>query len=207
MAIKLSHIGEPLVEGLANADLDRFYAKCELTHVPESDRGVATELKLAPWGDRAFDPVSRVDLGIRVGESLVTPVEIKLGLEGLSKRAIDERLVPWEASGHRDPRWKGSMMAILDRRYPGAHQGSTEPLKVIFHGRSMELTPDWIIVARREVIEAWRGNPPDFRSKVHFVEFEGWAMLVEEERFNSLVSSLLAINFYQEWVKPATIPR
>lgn len=203
MTIKLSHLGEPLVESLANADPDWFYALCFPEPVPVGVRKVATELKLAPWGGREFDPISRVDLGIWVGDSLVTPVEIKLGLEGLGRKSVADRLGSWERSRHGDPRWKGSMMAFLDRHYPEDYLPAgtqTEALKVIRDASEYELTKDWIVIARRKVVSKWEAEPAVFQ-QARLVVFEDLVESFGEARFNETVSGLLPGNFYQEWFR------
>lgn len=199
MAITLSHIGEPLVQAMAKADPDLFCKHCRLTRVQGLESEVETELKLEPWGKRSFDPVSKVDLGIRVGTDKVVPVEIKMGLKGLSARQVNDRLVPWQHSSHRDFRWKGSMMAVLDRRYPAAHEESKEPLRVSFAGQPMELMENWIIIARRRVVEAWGDPGPGFKQKVQRVIFDDWVEELGEKSFNKSVKTLMPVNFYRRW--------
>ena len=65
----------------------------------------------------------------------------------------------------------------------------------------MELTKDWVIVARRKVIEAWSPKRPAFQNKVHFVAFEDWAKDFGEENFDKEVTTLLPKNFYRRWVE------
>ena len=160
------------------------------------------ELKLAPWAGRAFDPVSKVDLGIRLGESSVVPVEIKLGRGGLGASAMGKMLKSWGESKHPDPRWSGSMMAILDRRFPeqAVPDGCRpEDLKAEVRGRSFTLEEEWIVIARQNVIARWQKAPP-FR-KARFVPFEVLARDLGAEDFNRIVTELLPANFYQEWIE------
>ncbi len=202
MAVKLTHIGERLVQAMAKADLDRFYKRCGLKRYAGADWEVEIELKLAPWAGRAFDPVSKVDLGIRLDESSVVPVEIKLGRGGLGTSAVGQLLKSWDQSKHPDPRWSGSMMAILDRRFPeqAVSVGSwPEDLRAEVGGRSFTLEEEWIVIARRNVIASWQKASP-FR-KARFVPFEDLARDLGVEDFNRIVTDLLPDNFYQEWIE------
>jgi hypothetical protein len=129
---------------------------------------------------------------------VATAFELKLGTTRLSKTRVDDEWLACCTSSHNDRRWKGNMMAILDRRFSLPVDGD---LTVELDGARHILTPTWFLVARRSTLSAWEGAGPAFSENVRRLAFED---VVDgfggREPFNALVAEILAIDFYREWV-------
>jgi hypothetical protein len=128
---------------------------------------------------------------------VATAFELKLGTTRLSKSRVDDEWLACCTSSHNDERWKGNMMAILDRRFSLPVDGD---LTVELDGARHVLTPTWFLVARRSTLSAWKSACPAFSENVRRLAFED---VVEgfggREPFNALVAEILAIDFYREW--------
>ncbi len=97
------------------------------------------------------------------------------------------------------------MMAILERKFKDvadAHDlvarvqdgASKDP-------KSFVLTREWFVVARRSIVTRWKLAPPTFSPYVKLLAFED---IVDafggKSAFNTLVKSLLDIDFYDAWL-------
>ena len=205
MVISLSHIGEAIFAKIAKQKPVEFLRWCELEEVADLDSGhrhglfVEPEASLCPFAGCGFDGASKVDVAVQVREDLAVAFELKLGETRLSAgRVNNEWLKPCERSRHGDGRWKGSMMAILDRNFPRVQP--EEELRVELRKEPIALHEDWFVVVRRRVKETWVTDCPQFR-RAKVLAFEG---LVDafggREPFNDLVRDLVACNdYYAEW--------
>src|SRR5437016_3222403 len=90
-------------------------------------------------------------------------------------------------------RWKGNMMAILDRRF-SPHV--PEELIVNVKGELLTLTRDWFVITRRQTLKAWKTSQPDFGEHVHFKAFED---VVDrcggQNAFNPMIREMLDFDF------------
>lgn len=111
-------------------------------------------------------------------------------------RVNEEWLIPCTTS-HGDYRWKGNVMAALERKFS---ETVGDELTVRIGDRFVPLTREWFIVARRETVIAWQGCMPAFTPFVRMIAFEDVVSAFGgEESFNQLVRSMLDVNFYREW--------
>lgn len=208
MPVELTHVGEAVVSTMINTMRLGFVELCGLASrtdsalLADATRPVVhVNANLATYGGLSFDGASCVDLVLRVQENLGVAFELKLGETRLTKSRIDEEWLPDCESSHQGKRWKGNMMAILERKFPTS--SVPDVLKARLPDREVPLANEWFIIARSRVIESWAGTArPAFSPNVHFVRFE---TLVDKfggkEAFNEMVRKLLNFDFYSTWVK------
>lgn len=209
MPLALTHFSEAIFVALVNQrrNRDAFLSVAGLTGVDPDFFAAAEcvafrEAKLQPYGGRAFDGASRVDVVVRIAPRLATAFELKLGTTRLSKSRIDSEFLVDCSPSHIDKRWRGNMMAILDRRFHGK-AAPGEPLTVtVDKVGDLPLTREWFVVARRSTIEQWELTKPMFSEHVGLLEFE---RIVEvcggKATFNELVREMLEIDFYEKWIR------
>lgn len=156
------------------------------------------DVRLAPIGGLRFDGASRVDVIVRYQAGMAVAVELKLGTTRLSKTRIDEEWLAPCSPSHNGRRWKGNMMAVLERRFD---RPVNEDLVATTNGERLALAPRWVLVARREILAKWKTSPPEFSSNVARLAFEDVVTAFGgPEPFNRLVRQLLSVDFYSEWV-------
>jgi hypothetical protein len=204
MAISLPYLAEVLFAAMVNRRRDEFFALSELDRFADLDfvraapEIASREVPLARFAGKAFDGASRIDVVVRLRPGVATAFELKLGTTRLSKSRVDEEWLACCVPSHNDRRWKGNMMAILERRFSRPVDAE---LAVDLNGERLVLTPMWFVVARRATLSAWETACPAFSENVRRLAFE---QVVESfggrEPFNTLVAETLAIDFYREWV-------
>lgn len=206
MSLSLTHFAESLFAAMANESRESVLAACGLTTVadPElvkgADQMAFCHVGLESFSGKSFDRASQVDVVFRVRDGLAVAFELKLGRTRLDKTRVDEEwLRPCETS-HGGRRWRGNMMAILDRRFPGP---PPDDLAVQVKSGRLVLLREWVVVARQETLESWRMTPPEFGSHVAQVSFES---VIEafggKIAFNDLVRRQLDIDYFDKWVAP-----
>jgi hypothetical protein len=144
-----------------------------------------------------LDGMHRVDVLATGASGVGVAFELKLGLDRLTPSEVGKRFQKeCSRSKHKTtPRLNGSMVAVLERRFPFEHRrvtcGALPPV---------ELAHDWWLVVRNEV---WRRSGQQLgaqlkRGKVlileDLVDFFGG-----EQAFDSLVLELVGSGFYREW--------
>ncbi len=204
MAVSLPHMAEALFVEMVNRRRDEFFSLPELDRLADLDfvRAAPTiasrEVPLASFSGRAFDGASRMDVVVRMRPGRATPFELKLGTTRLSKTRVDEEWLACCATSHNGRRWRGKMMAILDRRFPPP---VAEELAAEVKGERLVLTPTWFVVTRRATLAAWKISPPNFSANVRLLAFEDVVdAFGGREPFNALAAEALAVDFYREWV-------
>ena len=145
----------------------------------------------------ALDGMHRVDV-LAIGTSGVgVAFEVKLGLDRLTTSQIRKRFqkeCSW--SKHKPtPRLNGSMVAILERRFPFKHRRvtcGTSP--------AVELARDWWLVVREGV---WRRSGQQLGAQLERGKVLIFEELVDffggEQVFDSLILELVGSGFYSEW--------
>jgi hypothetical protein len=165
MAISLSYLAEVLFTEMANRRRDQFLALtglgavADFGFVRQASQIASREVPLAPFGRRIFDGASRIEVAVRLRPGVATAFELKLGTTRLSKTRVDEEWLACCTTSHNDRRWKGNMMAILDRRFGKRVE---DDLAVALDGERYVLTPTWFLVARRPTLSAWESACPAF---------------------------------------------
>jgi len=204
MAISLPYLAEVLFAEMVNRRRDEFFSLTRLHRIADLDfvraapRIASREVPLASFSGRTFDGASRIDVVVRLRPGLATAFELKLGTTRLSKSRVDEEWLACCATSHNDRRWRGNMMAILDRRFPSP---VAEELAAEVNGERLVLTPTWFVVTRRATLAAWQTARPDFSDNVRLLAFEDVVdRFGGREPFNALVAEALAVDFYREWV-------
>ena len=204
MPLSLSHLGEDLFAAMANERRFAFIQAVGLSsdttrEFIESVPILATcEAHFEPVAGRSFDGACRVDVIVRVRPGFAAAFELKLGTNRLTRARIDEEWLPECTPSHQDRRWKGNVMAVLERRF--AHT-TVDRLTVSAAGEPVELITPWYVVARRKVLNGWQEAPPRFSPAVRQVAFEDIvAGFGDRAAFNELVRRLLEIDYYDEWV-------
>jgi len=135
------------------------------------------EVPLCPFGQRLFDPMSRVDLVVRSGLRVAVPFELKLGKTRLTRGAIEERLGTCKESKHVDARWSGNMMAILNHAFEPACEDELAVKLGEGESDTVTLTRRWYLIARRAVVNALRAEG-QISPRMGYVVFEDIVDLV-----------------------------
>lgn len=204
MPIALTHFAESVFAAMVNEQRDAFLSLCGLTDEADADfvhavhELAACEVQFEPFGGRAFDGASRVDVVVRLRRNRAVPFELKLGSTRLNKARINgEWLAPCQPS-HDDRRWKGNMMAILDRRFS---EPVPDELIVNVEGERLTLTRTWFVITRRQTLNAWATSPPGFGEHVRRIAFEDVVQKFGgQNAFNRMILKMLDFDFYREWV-------
>jgi hypothetical protein len=203
MVISLSNVAGVLFAEMVNRRRAEFFSLPALDQVADLDFVSAAtkiawcEVPLANYSGKAFDGASRIDVVVRTRSGRGTAFELKLGTKGLNKKHVDDKWLGRCSTSHNGRRWRGKMMAILDRHFP---QSVAEELAAEVDGERVVLTPTWFVVARRVTVAAWEKLPPNFSSNVRRLAFED---IVDGfgggEPFNALAAEILRVDFYREW--------
>jgi hypothetical protein len=206
MPLVLPFVAEQLFAAMINRCRTDFFSLsglselADMTYVNRAREVASTEMSLAPYGGRAFDGASRIDVLVQLGSAKGAAFELKLGATRLSKTRFEKELLKCcEESSHGDRRWTGNMIAILDRRFSEGVDG--ELIARVSDGTHLAVVPKWFLVVRRRTKSTWqRVGGPAFRN-AEVLSFED---LVDgclgREGFNALVRELLPADFYQAWV-------
>lgn len=204
MPLSLSHLAEDIVAAMANERRVAFIQAVGLgadtsPEFIESIPILATcEAQFDPVADRSFDGACRVDVVVRVRPGFAAAFELKLGTNRLTRARVDEEWLPPCTPSHQDRRWKGNVMAVLERRFAGT---TVERLVVSADGERLELITPWYVIARRKVLNGWKRAPPQFSGAVRQVAFEDIvAGFGDPQAFNELIRRLLKIDYYDQWV-------
>lgn len=207
MAVFLPYLGEELIARMANQMRLRFLEVCGLAHACDRDfvlsTGVPiayTEVKLRPYAGKRFDGASRVDVVVLLTPSLGVPFEVKLGTTRLIKSRISGEWLSGCGLSHEGTRYTGNMMSVLEHNFQDHVDAG--PLHADIGGRSVELTEYWFIVARRRVLDSWKGERrPSFSHNVRLCSFEEIVTeLGGHEPFNHMVKDMLDFDYYSGWV-------
>jgi hypothetical protein len=209
MAVELTHIGEAIIAGMANDMRCAFLDLCGLTcgvdemFVADRSRSIAfANVELNGYGGKIFDGTSRVDLVVLIRQNVGVPFELKLGATRLTKNRVDTDWLRKCRSTHKAKRFSGSMIAVLDRKFPAPVP--SDPLCVRIGDRKVELTKEWFLIARQQILTKWAGDDrPNFSANAQFIAFEEIvAEFGGQVPFNELVRKLLAFDYHQKWVLP-----
>ena len=205
MTISLTHFAETIFAAMVNEHREAFLSLCKLADVADLKyvRTVKTlascEAKLEPYGGKAFDGASRVDVVVRLRKDHAAAFELKLGLTRLNEKRVDEWMQQCQTS-HEGRRWRGNMMAILERRFPKPMAGE---LTAIVGEEQLRLERDWFVVARRVILQPWKDNDVLSKASSH-IKSLAFEDVVEnfggKEAFNDLIRRMLEIDFYDEWI-------
>lgn len=206
MPLSLSHIGEAIFAEMAN--LNRLAVLQALDLIPLADpefvqnldRFAFAECSLSPHGGYIFDGASRVDVTLWVRPDLAVACELKLGANRLSKTRIDDEFLVTCRLSHQGTRIAGNMMAILDRRF-----GTVAPadgLCVMLGAKPIELSRSWIVIVQQSTLAKWKkGHSPSFSEYTKCVSMNSVVeKLGGKDAFNSLVQSMLEIDYFDEWL-------
>jgi hypothetical protein len=201
----MTNMGEHLLAAIVNESRTSFFDLCsppvqvDNAYVESAESVAFAEVPLCPFGQRRFDPMSRVDLVVRSGLRVAVPFELKLGKTRLTRAAIGERLGPCKASKHEDARWRGNMMGILNYAFVPACEGELAARLGDGESDTVTLTRKWYLIARRVVVNDLRLG--QISPHMGYVVFEDIVGLVGNQRFDEIVREHLPDNFYQAWVE------
>lgn len=204
MGFSLSHIAEDVFAAMVNAERSAFLrtsgleAAADRTFVQSVSELATCEAQFEPVGGRSFDGACRVDVVVRVRPGEGVAFELKLGNTRLTKTRVDkEWLKTCVPSSHKDNRWSGNVLAVLDRRI---HNQDDVELVVRTNGERLRLIRPWYFVARRAVLNAWSADPPSFSPNVRQLPFEQIvASFGGPDSFNQLVRKMVNIDYFTAW--------
>ena len=202
-ALSLSHVGEEIFAELINRRPESFLQVCGLVREADLDfmRQAPVALCEVPFAQvdgKSFDGACRVDVVVRLRPDLAFPIELKLGHTRLSKQRFDREWLQFCKPSHGGRRWRGSVMAALDRRFSTP---TTQELAMRVNQSVCMLTENWLLVVRRAVLDGWRENPPGLSQRGMVKSFEE---LVEalggRTALNSVVRDVLGDrDFFADW--------
>lgn len=205
MAVSLTHLGEALVARMANTLRADFLDLCGLLDRAYFDGDIEpiahAEVPLSPYSSRSFDGAHKVDLVVLLGRDLGVPFEVKLGGTRMTRRRVDEEWLDRCSLSHGGRRIRGNMMSILERKFP--NELPQDDLKArLKPDRYVELTEEWFVIARRNVLEGWNGaSCPSFSPRARLLDFESVVdRFGGREPFNDMVHDLLNFDYYDAWV-------
>lgn len=212
-SLKLYHLGELLVCEMLKRSKDRLddLSSAAGESVGESLRAAGLQGELTfeaevggmrvvdSTGSRwPLDGMHRVDVLVRAPSGRGVAFEAKLGLERLTPQQVAARFQKQcTLSRHARPRLNGSMVAVLERRFPPQfHECSVrcseEP--------GVEVAQDWWLVVRREVFERAGQELVASVQSGHILIFEQLvAGIGGELPFNDLVRGLVGSDFHASW--------
>ncbi len=197
--VQLEHVGEPLLTKMYESS--GAVRKELLGEEVQAYQSAKHEVPLKSWNGRIFDGVHRIDVAALDSEAAsCVAIELKLGLSRMSNAAFTKRFLAGTSSSHAGKRVKGSMVSVLERL---SDESANVPIYAEYEGRRCTLARQWVLVVRAQVANQWsRGERPALSSYCRLVVFED---LVEvfggRQRFNQVVASLLAGDYYAEWVR------
>lgn len=206
MAFPIHAIGEQLVAEMIRALGNKFWSLCrrpgsskgELEAEGGPDLEILVPAPLEPYADYAFDGMSAVDICLK-SKDIIVGCEVKLGLHGLGPTSLVKTLLACELSEHKNPRWNGSVMAILSRHFKPECSGD---LKVNWNKTPKTLSKNWVFIARERVLSRLEADanfiPP---TGMHLVSFEELAREVGKETFNKIASDAIPADPFQKWVE------
>lgn len=202
-ALSLSHVGEEIFAELINRRPESFIHVCGLVREADLDfmrkvrRVALCEVPFAKVDGKSFDGACRVDVVVRLRPDVAFPIELKLGHTRLSKQRFDREWLHSCEPSHGGRRWRGSVMAALDRRFSTP---TTQELAVSVNQSLRTLTENWLLVVRRAVLDGWRENPPGLQRGM----VKSFEELVEalggRTALNSVVRDVLGDrDFFADW--------
>jgi hypothetical protein len=161
----------------------QFEANAKLARLPVGDQSIR------------FDGAHTIDVLCHGGDRGLA-IEAKLGLDRMSRAQFTSRFlgVP-RRSGHKDPRFSGSMAGIL------AHRATVDGIELALRTEhpNVSIVPDWFLVIRRQVWTQWNSTPPDLVT-AHVALFEDVVrMYGAGQEFNDLVQRVVGNGFYEAW--------
>jgi len=178
----------------------------DLTHsgVTEPLRFVADQATLrveAPNVTLQCDGFQRLDVLCAGSNGRGLAVESKLGITRISASAFADRFCrACTSSGHGDPRLRGQMPALLDRKIelPEESQSQTTLIATVAD-ESWTVAQNWWLVLRREVLERWPLASLSLRY-ARIVAFEDLARACGSAAdFDTLVHSTVGTDFARRW--------
>lgn len=205
--IQLSQIGELLLAEMFNGSekvRQLFVEKGLLYTITMTDLRAIPEVQLTRCGKYRFDGAHKVDVVVIVqSKRECIAIEVKLGFDRLGKHEFEKRFLKRCGKSHGERRISGSMIAILEGKLPASCEN--EPIVVNYRGAIYHLVPQWALVVRRRVLDAWGKNGrPAFSEKCVPLSFESVVSRYGGRGpFNALVSKLACGDYYREWIEEA----
>ncbi len=195
----LPYIGEFILKEMIEKEPDFLLKKF---NIKKEDIKIHHQIELY-HKDFIFDSMAKIDLGIEVNDSIIYPIEVKLGHTGLHKSNINEKLEKkLSFSNHKDMRVKGNMLAILNRNFDNKLKIPNNILHATINNNRYKISEKWIIIAFEHIISNWEKNKPDFNDKVIFIKFESLVNNFGKDKFNKLVQNkFINIDFYEKWIE------
>jgi hypothetical protein len=218
MTIELFHVGEPLVAAM----LARLASRRQLNRITCARTGISLAADLIQSGvekphrflsDQATlrveatsvtfqcDGVQRLDVLCAGSNGRGLALENKLGSMRLSASAFVDRFCsPCTSSGHGDPRIRGQMPALLDRKIELPRDVAAQAtLTATIDGESWIVVEHWWLILRRKVLERWPLADLSLRYARIFA-FDDLARLFGSAAdFDDLVRSIIGNQFANRW--------
>ncbi|MCU0674957.1 MAG: hypothetical protein MUE69_19470 [Myxococcota bacterium] len=196
--IKLTHLGESIVEGMFNGSPGVRELLSDRLSRPLANFEARAEVALEPLSGLIFDGGSRIDVALfgPHGQTCVA-CELKLGTTRLSASEFEKRFLQNGTLSHRNKRIRANMIAILERREPIPRLGD---LMANINHVPHRIDENWLLVVRHEALLAWEKSRRPALSSGKIVSLEE---LVEayggREEFNILVRSRIDFDYFDRW--------
>lgn len=199
MPIELPYVGEAVIKELIERYPHAFFETAELSQlVGETVIDVPRGASLAPLEQTAFDGASTIDLVVHTSHRAI-PIEVKLGITRLgANRFANDFLRDCERSRHKRPRWNGTIIGFLERRFAGL-QSHPPMLEALLNGKRVPLTEHWVLISRRSIAHRLR----EHRNLLQRAKVVGLEDLIDRiggrEPFNELVGNLFRFDYFERW--------
>ena len=197
------YIGETILQHMAELAPEILlgplgFARSDLVGV---HRQVAIAL---PKTKIIFDGFSTIDLALQLSAETLFPIEVKLGLTGLSRSIMNKNLAACSISNHKsERRITGKLPAILSRNFDAALVTLVETDRL--HGRIDDrlfpVRESWATIARDRINQSWKKHPPDFNEHHRALTLDEMCASFGKERFNRLVAAMFSdVDYYDRWI-------
>lgn len=200
--IELTHVGERLIAEMLNSSpkvRELFAEKSGVSFIDKGDVLAVPEVPLAPCGSYRFDVAHKIDVGLLLPATLqCIPIEAKLGVDRLAKNEFDNRFLRACGTAHGGTSITGSMVSILERKLPVS---AGENIEVRSNGVTYQLSPEWVLVVREQVLSFWGTNGmPALSPNCRILTIEEIVSKYGDvAAFNDLVTKLLSADYYRKW--------
>lgn len=206
MNMTFSHIGEAVVAQMANANPRLFIEALGLSnkevdwrHIHSAKPFAYANCKLPPLGDLAFDGQHQVDVALWVKPKSAIALELKLGVTRVDRNSFKERFLTPCGRSHGGLRIKGSMIAILERRFE--RLSVDEDLCVnLTDKKTVKLASTWGLLMQQSVIDNWQDG---LKTLSGHAVLRSVQELVHDcggkRKFNSLVKKVVNFDYFDEW--------
>lgn len=201
--IQLNHVGEHLISAIINRSADIKLVMQSVFGISPEHLLAVPEIRLDRCEHLIFDGAHKIDISLLdMRNNTCIPIEAKLGLDRLSKSEFEKRFLKGCHTSHNETRIAGSMISVLERLLPP--ECNDKQLSVIYEGQRFTLSNQWGLISREKIFNRWnQGSFPKLSANCRHLKFEELVRKFgSKDNFNSLITELLDVDFYSQWIIP-----